>query len=478
MVLFSQGRGFCYSGYNILDFVINISYLFTSFSPDLNYMDFSAFRTIRLLDIIPSLKLQHILQSIISSFLLLSEIMILLLSFLICYSLIGLHLFYGLLKNRCLMLQTGLPNSDASFCGNVLCGNGEFCGKVPFNPDLDLTSFDDMFHSFLQVFRFFTLSDWTASMYLLQRTYSNFVWIYPFGVIFFGNYFLLNLMFAVLKVKFTENQKKFKEMGLIKEKEANPRFDYRQMVNEKAYKPRKGTYREKSFRDKTSLNSKIFPENPKRSFGNHPQYLNTTLNPIETINERRLLDGIYKYYEKFKENIRNFSRSRLSESMEMQNKENYLEVRVKEELEYKSSSEEDVILFKAFKGNIWKNLKKGSFMRGSIDFKHEIDRIRKKWENHKYNFSDHKILTMTTKRATVHAKKSLVSHARPTNNRISTYINNTMKNRKSRSSMNPNSPGRVFHGRKGPFYCKNLKTSLHRKNPRKITSFGFEISIE
>ena len=463
MGLFSQGKGFFCSGYNILDFLINVSFIYTSFSNDLNYMDFSAFRTLRLVAIIPSMRLHHILQSIISSVIWLAEILVLLLSFLVCCSLIGLHLFYGLLKNRCLVLETGLPNVNASFCGNFSCNTGEFCGKVPFNPDLDLTSFDDMFHSFLQVFRFFTLSDWTTCMYLLQRTYSNFIWIYPLGVIFFGNYFLLNLMFAILKVKFTENQRRFKDQIVTKEESRNLRFDFKQMVNEKLFRPHQSQSdklpKERSDkRYKTSLNSKVAPRSSsKRSFGS-PQYLNTSLKVIDTtVDEVRMFDGIFKYYEKLKENIKNFSRTRLSEFTDLQNNRiNYLEVRVRNELEYHSTSEEDVTFARDTPVSK-KDQKKGSCIRANLDFKRDIERIRKKWENAKFNFSgtSEQKAQIQTKRSILSPtlakmKKSIFYTTKITTARLTT-TNGVERTRKSRGEGITSPGGRVFRGRKGIF---------------------------
>ncbi len=42
-------------------------------------------------------------------------------------------------------------------------------------------------------------------MYLIQRTLTNFSWIYFLLVVILGNFFLLNLNLAILKVKFTES---------------------------------------------------------------------------------------------------------------------------------------------------------------------------------------------------------------------------------------------------------------------------------
>ena len=433
-------NGYFSSGYNILDFLINFSFLFTSFSNEYNYMDFSPFRSLRILNLIPSPKLQHILQSIISSFLLLSEILIILLSFLLFYALIGLHLFHGLLKNRCLLPETGLPNlfTTIIFCGNVACDSGSICGKVPFNPDSDITSFDDMFHAMLQVFRFFTLSDWTSTMYLLQRTYSNLAWIYPLSLIFLGNYFLLNLMFAVLKVKFSENQKKFIELKGKIVNEVKNKFDFKQMVKERLYQARNS--KKISSISKflfTSMNSnRVHPKESTKTQLRIPLYKNTTLNSLENLKTNHCLEFFWRYVAKIKENMKNFSVQRMSISRVLANiKGNYLEIRVIKEIEYFSNSYNDVILLKKCDEKRRKNS-----MMPRMDFSHEVKKIQRRCENDKYMFFNNE-QKQSISNKTISTKKTVPLRG-ITQKKITGR--NTMK-----IGLKTTNPEKLFKGRKG-----------------------------
>ena len=435
---FEKETGYFRSGYNIIDFICNVGFVLHSMLSHeyLNYMDISPLRTLRLLSIIPSIKLQHILQSLISSFLLLTEIIILLASFLLFYSLIGLHLFYGLLKNRCLNPMTGLPTLSNSFCGNIACESGSICGKVAFNPDLDITSFDNIFYSFLQVFRFFTLSDWTTPMYLLQRTYSNFAWIYPLSLVFVGNYFLLNLMFAVLKVKFAENQNKYNDNQTVTTVKLNGgvRYDFKQMVKEHMYHSK----RTPSNRIMTTLNSKIYPKNSKKSFGSKlPLYLNTSLRTIETLKSTSFFEPFVKYFQKIKENIRKFSKQRLTSLQSSYgNKTSYLEIRVKHEMHYKSSSENDVLHTKK---NIIANGKKKS-QRRNLDFTKELENIKRRWEHDRFKFP------ITDLKHTLNSKVIVTKKTLPL---MLTKGLLTRKSTKITVDRLPQPQQKIFKGRKG-----------------------------
>jgi hypothetical protein len=58
--------------------------------------------------------------------------------------------------------------------------------------------------SFLQVFITTTLEGWSDTMDYIRRSYSDITIIYFILLIFLGNFFVMNMMLAVIKAKFTE----------------------------------------------------------------------------------------------------------------------------------------------------------------------------------------------------------------------------------------------------------------------------------
>ena len=67
-----------------------------------------------------------------------------------------------------------------------------------------MINFDDLPDSFLRVILTITLDYWTAIMYYIQKSVTNYAWIYFVSLVIMGNYILINLTLAVIKVKFSE----------------------------------------------------------------------------------------------------------------------------------------------------------------------------------------------------------------------------------------------------------------------------------
>ena len=148
------------------------------------------------------------------------------------------------------------------------------------------------------------------------------------------------------------------------------------------------------------------------------------------------------------------------------NRINYLEVRVRNELEYHSTSEEDVTFFRDTPVS-QKDQKKGSCIRANLDFKRDIERIIKRWENAKFNFSgtSEQKAQIQTERSIVSPtlakmKKSIFYTTKITTARLTTINGNgggsIAKSRKSRGEGVTSPGGRIFRGRKGNFYLQLL----------------------
>jgi len=79
------------------------------------------------------------------------------------------------------------------------------------NPDFGVTSFDNFAEAFLMVFQVTTMEGWTLIMVQIQRVFTDLAILYFILLVFVGNFFLLNLLLAVIIVKFTEAQNEQKQ---------------------------------------------------------------------------------------------------------------------------------------------------------------------------------------------------------------------------------------------------------------------------
>jgi hypothetical protein len=84
------------------------------------------------------------------------------------------------------------------------CPGGFICGKQLSNPWWGVTNFDNLMNSFLMVFQVTTMEGWTIIMLDMQRSFTSLIILYFVLLVFIGNFFLLNLLLAVIIIKFNE----------------------------------------------------------------------------------------------------------------------------------------------------------------------------------------------------------------------------------------------------------------------------------
>ncbi|XP_010780414.1 sodium channel protein type 8 subunit alpha-like isoform X2 [Notothenia coriiceps] len=252
-------RGFAIDGFtflrdpwNWLDFmVISMAYI-TEF---VNLGNVSALRTFRVLralktiSVIPGLK--TIVGALIQSVKKLSDVMILTVFCLSVFALIGLQLFMGNLRQKCVIwpvniteqfLANGsrgfdwdeyimndrnfyfLPNQlDALLCGNSSdsgrCPEGFMCMKAGRNPNYGYTSFDSFGWAFLTLFRLMTQDFWENLYMLTLRAAGKTYMIFFVLVIFVGSFYLVNLILAVVAMAYEEQNQATMEEAEQKEAE-------------------------------------------------------------------------------------------------------------------------------------------------------------------------------------------------------------------------------------------------------------------
>uniref|UniRef100_A0A8C1P409 Sodium channel protein n=1 Tax=Cyprinus carpio TaxID=7962 RepID=A0A8C1P409_CYPCA len=257
-------RGFCVGQFtflrdpwNWLDFMVIVMAFVTEF---INIGNVSALRTFRVLralktiSVIPGLK--TIVGALIQSVKKLSDVMILTLFCLSVFALVGLQLFMGVLKHKCVVQSSNqtftdyivnntkdcytkpdcmeyitnrnnhyIPTGkkDALICGKSSdagqCPEGYVCIKVSPNPDYGYTSFDSFGWAFLALFRLMTQDYWENLYQQTLRAAGKTYMIFFVLVIFLGSFYLVNLILAVVAMAYEEQNQATMDEALKKEEE-------------------------------------------------------------------------------------------------------------------------------------------------------------------------------------------------------------------------------------------------------------------
>uniref|UniRef100_A0A8D3CY63 Sodium channel protein n=1 Tax=Scophthalmus maximus TaxID=52904 RepID=A0A8D3CY63_SCOMX len=255
-------RGFCVGSFtflrdpwNWLDFmVISMAYV-TEFVDLGNVSALRTFRVLRALKtitVIPGLK--TIVAALIQSVKKMVDVMILTVFALAVFALIGLQLFMGNLRHKCVrhcsindtmgVNQTTYSNStfnfleyienpenqyflegslDALLCGNSSdagkCPEGFTCMKAGRNPNYGYTSFDSFGWAFLALFRLMTQDYWENVFQLILRAAGKTYMLFFVVIIFLGSFYLINLILAVVAMAYDEQNLATQREAIEKEEE-------------------------------------------------------------------------------------------------------------------------------------------------------------------------------------------------------------------------------------------------------------------
>ncbi|XP_038635070.1 sodium channel protein type 2 subunit alpha-like isoform X3 [Scyliorhinus canicula] len=254
--------------WNWLDFsVITMAYV-TEFVDLGNVSALRTFRVLRALKtitVIPGLK--TIVGALIQSVKKLSDVMILTVFCLSVFALVGLQLFMGNLKHKCVIWPpppellynstfiengSGMDNdtlvsnytrvfdriayindeanhyfvegaADALLCGNGSdagrCPEGHLCLKAGRNPNYGYTSYDTFSWAFLSLFRLMTQDFWENLFQLTLRAAGKTYMIFFVVIIFIGSFYLINLILAVVAMAYAEQNEATRLEAEAKEKE-------------------------------------------------------------------------------------------------------------------------------------------------------------------------------------------------------------------------------------------------------------------
>ncbi|XP_041342258.1 sodium channel protein type 5 subunit alpha-like isoform X1 [Pyrgilauda ruficollis] len=240
-------RGFCMTEFtflrdpwNWLDFSVIVMAYITEFVDLGNVSALRTFRVLRALKTISVISgLKTIVGALIQSVKKLADVMILTVFCLSVFALIGLQLFMGNLRHKCvrdytmfnftngsLYLDGRTWNSSEEFLSDpvnyfikngtedvLLCGNstdagtcpeGYICLKAGENPDHGYTSFDTFGWAFLSLFRLMTQDYWERLYQQTLRSAGKIYMLFFMLVIFLGSFYLINLILAVVAMAYEE----------------------------------------------------------------------------------------------------------------------------------------------------------------------------------------------------------------------------------------------------------------------------------
>ncbi|KAM4605975.1 sodium channel, voltage gated, type V-like, alpha b [Polymixia lowei] len=244
-------RGFCLGPFtflrdpwNWLDFSVIVMAYVTEFVDLGNVSALRTFRVLRALktiSVIPGLK--TIVGALIQSVKKLADVMILTVFCLSVFALIGLQLFMGNLRQKCVRntahcVNSSLPANVSFYCNNktwtsmkdfindednfykvegakdaLICGDSSDAGKCPDgfdclkagrNPNYGYTSFDTFGWAFLSLFRLMTQDYWENLYHQTLRSAGKTYMVFFVVVIFLGSFYLVNLILAVVAMAYEE----------------------------------------------------------------------------------------------------------------------------------------------------------------------------------------------------------------------------------------------------------------------------------
>ncbi|TKS67257.1 Sodium channel protein type 4 subunit alpha [Collichthys lucidus] len=241
---------------------------FTFLRDPWNWLDFSVIamavlRAFKAISVIPGLK--TIVGALFQSVKKLADVMILTVFCLSVFALIGLQLFMGQLKQKCVRMPrngTDEIEHNASYYWSkeylnnnsnhyyipgkrdpLLCGNGSEAGRCPEgyscvkagnNPDYNYTSFDSFGWAFLSLFRLMTQDYWENLYQQTLRVAGKPYMIFFVLVIFLGSFYLINLILAVVAMAYEEQSQATINETKEKEKEYNDMMEQLRQQQEEA----------------------------------------------------------------------------------------------------------------------------------------------------------------------------------------------------------------------------------------------------
>ncbi|XP_064494911.1 sodium channel protein type 5 subunit alpha-like isoform X6 [Pseudopipra pipra] len=339
-------RGFCMTEFtflrdpwNWLDFSVIVMAYITEFVDLGNVSALRTFRVLRALKTISVISgLKTIVGALIQSVKKLADVMILTVFCLSVFALIGLQLFMGNLRHKCvrdytmfnftngsLYLDGRMWNTSEEFLSDpvnyfikngtedvLLCGNstdagscpeGYICLKAGENPDHGYTSFDTFGWAFLSLFRLMTQDCWERLYQQTLRSAGKIYMLFFMLVIFLGSFYLVNLILAVVAMAYEEQnqatiaeteekERKFREAMemLKKEQEALAAKGIDSMsLSSLEMSPKSGKERRNKRKKKKSLGTDEYVEDQRNPNCDYDDGQRRMTSPSDEASKKQLL---------------------------------------------------------------------------------------------------------------------------------------------------------------------------------------------
>eukprot|EP00794_Sanderia_malayensis_P009765 gene9765-10764_t len=225
--------------WNWLDFVV-VCLGYITLTPHVsNFTGIRTFRVLRALRTISAVEgLKTMVNALLKSMRLLSDVLALTTFFICVFALLGLQLFSGYLLNKCVRMPGNITepydvyvrNSDNWYSVDgvfEVCGNFSTSRRCPTNytclpdigdnPNYGYTSFDHFGWALLTSFQLVTMDFWENAYFNVISAAGSWSVFYFMVVIFFGSFYLINLVLAVVAVSYEQeaenvaNREKFYE---------------------------------------------------------------------------------------------------------------------------------------------------------------------------------------------------------------------------------------------------------------------------
>jgi len=222
--------------WNWLDFIV-VTLGYITLAPNIaNLSGIRTFRVLRALRTISAIEgLKTMVNALLKSMRMLGDVLVLTLFFICVFALVGLQLFVGVLHNRCVndhfVQDWFLRNANGTgnwsqvvshelhaqngtnilpyICGNntrsKLCPSNYTCWKdIGPNPNYGYTHYDHFGWAVLTSFQLVHLDFWENVYEHILSALGPWYVIYFMVVIFFGSFYLINLVLAVVALSYQE----------------------------------------------------------------------------------------------------------------------------------------------------------------------------------------------------------------------------------------------------------------------------------
>eukprot|EP00795_Rhopilema_esculentum_P002961 gene2961-1213_t len=214
------------NSWNWLDFFVVIVGYVTMIPEMEDYSGVKTFRVLRALKTISTVKgLKAMVNTLLKSMRMMTDVLILTLFFIAIFALIGLQLFTGRLQSRCVRTGPGIPTFNQDFyknksnwyqpqIGGVICGNastawnciqGYVCvAEAGPNPKFGYIGYDNFVLAMLTSLQVCTLDYWESVYDSVIAAMGEPYMIYFLLAVFLGPFYLLNLVLAVVSASYEQ----------------------------------------------------------------------------------------------------------------------------------------------------------------------------------------------------------------------------------------------------------------------------------